>query len=29
MRTRVLVGPKHYFDIDPTYRLWIWPALRC
>lgn len=26
MRTRVLVGPEDYFDIDPVYRLWIWPA---
>ncbi|WP_459960469.1 thermonuclease family protein [Nocardia sp. IFM 10818] len=26
MRTRVLVGPEDYFDIDPIYRLFIWPA---
>ncbi|MEV0032466.1 thermonuclease family protein [Nocardia sp. NPDC050793] len=26
MRTRVLVGPEDYFDIDPTYRLFIWPT---
>ncbi|MFI2477538.1 thermonuclease family protein [Nocardia xishanensis] len=26
MRTRVLVGPEDYFDIDPTYRLFLWPA---
>jgi endonuclease YncB( thermonuclease family) len=26
MRTRVLVGPEDYFEIDPVYRLWIWPA---
>lgn len=26
MRTRVLVGPEDYFEIDATYRLFIWPA---
>jgi endonuclease YncB( thermonuclease family) len=26
MRSRILVGPEDYFDIDPVYRLWIWPA---
>jgi endonuclease YncB( thermonuclease family) len=26
MRTRVLHGPEDYFDIPPTYRLWLWPA---
>ncbi|MFI7575609.1 hypothetical protein [Micromonospora sp. NPDC049497] len=25
MRTRTLHGPEDYFDIDPEYRLWIWP----
>ena len=25
MRSRVLVGPEDYFDIDPIYRLWIRP----
>jgi len=26
MRTRVLFGPEDYFEINPIYRLWIWPA---
>ncbi|MEN4478748.1 thermonuclease family protein [Mycolicibacterium cosmeticum] len=26
MRTRVIFGPEDYFEIDPIYRLWIWPA---
>ncbi|WP_197379915.1 thermonuclease family protein [Mycolicibacterium mengxianglii] len=26
MRTRVLFGPEDYFDIHPSYRLWLWPA---
>lgn len=26
MRSRILVGPEDYFEIDPVYRLWIWPA---
>ncbi|WP_109524589.1 MULTISPECIES: thermonuclease family protein [Nocardia] len=26
LRTRRLHGPEDYFDIDPVYRLWIWPA---
>ncbi|RKN50329.1 thermonuclease family protein [Micromonospora endolithica] len=26
MRTRVLHGPEDYADIDPEYRLWIWPT---
>ena len=21
-----VVGPEDYFDIDPIYRLWLWPA---
>jgi endonuclease YncB( thermonuclease family) len=25
LRTRVLHGPEDYFDIDPEYRLWLWP----
>lgn len=26
MRNRTIFGPEDYFDIDPIYRLWIWPA---
>ncbi|MGQ4619720.1 thermonuclease family protein [Nocardia sp. R7R-8] len=26
MRSRILVGPEDYFEIDPIYRLWLWPA---
>ncbi len=26
MRTRVLFGPEDYFEIDPIYRLWLWPV---
>ena len=26
MRTRLLFGPEDYFEIDPIYRLWLWPA---
>lgn len=26
MRDRALHGPEDYIDIDPTYRLWLWPA---
>ncbi|MFE6923359.1 thermonuclease family protein [Nocardia sp. NPDC057663] len=26
MRTRRLHGPEDYIDIDPVYRLWIWPG---
>jgi endonuclease YncB( thermonuclease family) len=26
MRSRVLHGPEDYIDIEPEYRLWIWPG---
>ncbi|WP_109524453.1 MULTISPECIES: thermonuclease family protein [Nocardia] len=26
IRTRVLVGPEDYFEIDPIYRLFLWPT---
>lgn len=26
MRSRVVYGPEDYFEIPPTYRLWLWPA---
>ena len=26
MRSRVLFGPEDYFEVDPIYRLWLWPA---
>jgi hypothetical protein len=25
MRSRVLFGPEDYFEVDPIYRLWLWP----
>jgi hypothetical protein len=25
MRNRVLHGPEDYFQVDPIYRLWLWP----
>ena len=26
LRSRVLFGPGDYFEVDPIYRLWLWPA---
>ena len=26
MRARMFFGPEDYFDIDPVYRFWLWPA---
>jgi hypothetical protein len=26
MRARMLFAPEDYFDIDPVYRFWLWPA---